>query len=171
MAGIFSPGGYWITAKGIEGAWELIRESIDAGHPVKGWHWENILFAGYRDAEQPHDRVVFAMADGPDTFARWWSWEELAEYVKLVEGWGCPQFGRHTERVPAKPPAETVGRVLQDLVAWSTAPPELVRKRYPQAVFGLEGIESYAADCERVDVSEDWVACHDVNPQWGGAIR
>jgi len=156
----------WVNFQGVQGAWELIRESVDAGRPVNGWHWENILFSNYRDAAQAQDRQVFAMGDGPETFARWWTWDELAEYVKLVEGWGCPQFGRHTQRIQAEPAEEVARRVMRDLVAWSVEPPEVVREKFPKATFGLAGIEAYAADCERTDVSETWVACHDINPQW-----
>ena len=35
--------------------------------------------------------------------------------------------------------------------------------------FGLAGIEAYATDCADVEQYEDWVACHDINPQW--AVR
>ena len=68
--------------------------------------------------------------------------------------------------VAGKPAKEVALRVMRDLAAWSAEPPEIVRKRHPEATFGLAGIEAYAADCENVDAYTDWTACHDVNGQW-----
>ena len=156
----------WVPFEGAEGAWSSIVENVDAGRSLKGWDWENILFAGYQDADEAADRKVYALADGPDTYARWLTWSEFCEWVALVEGWHCPQLGRHTERVPPVPAREVALRVLEDLVAWSTDPPDIVRERHPEAAFGLAGIEMYAATCENVREYEDLTACHDVNGQW-----
>jgi len=171
----------WVDFQNAEAAWDLLKESVDAGRPVKGVHWENILFSDYRDAPQTQGRQVFAMADGPDTFAKWWSWSEFTEWVELVKRWRQTQLGRHTASVDTRPAGEIALRVLKDLVEWSTEPPETVRggfpegarrlagsfqEGFPKATFGLAGIEAYADECERSDLSEDWVACHDINPQW-----
>jgi RNA polymerase sigma factor (sigma-70 family) len=156
----------WVDFDGLEGAWSLLKESVDAGLPVKGWDWENILFSNYREAIKPTDRQVFAMADGPDTYAKWLTWDEFGEWVKRMGEWNCPRFGRHTRRVETKPAQEVALRVLKDLVAWNVEPPQVIQEQYSQARFGLAGIESYADDCERSDIGEDWVACHDINPQW-----
>jgi len=157
----------WVDFKGIDGAWELIKESVDSGRSVKGWFWENIMFAGYQDAAKPEDRKVFAMADGPGTFARWWTWQEFdKEFVKLVEGWGQSRFGRHTERVPTKPANIVALRVIKDLVEWSTNPPEHLLEKYPKATFGLAGIELYAENCADMEKFQDFGACHGMNPQW-----
>ena len=88
----------WVGFEGPEGAWSALRESVDASLPVKGWDWENILFAGYQDAARAEERRVFAIPDGPDTYARWLTWSKFCEWVARVEGWGCPQFGRHAGR-------------------------------------------------------------------------
>ena len=156
----------WTAFDGADGAWALLKESTDNSRAAKGWHWENVLFAGYRDAANPPDRKVFAMADGPDTFAKWWTWDEFREWVALVQGWGCPRLGRHTEGFRARPPRDVALRVMGDLVEWSTDPPAAVRDKYPEATFGLSGIEAYAADCANTGEHGDWLACHDVNPQW-----
>lgn len=156
----------WVDLTGAEGAWQRIVESLDAGRSVKGWDWENILFAGYQDTDGPEDRRVFAMADGPETYAKWLAWDELGEWVERVRGWNALRLGRHTGRVEAKPPDEVATRVMRDLVAWSTDPPETVREAFPAATFGLDGIEAYAAGCEGSDLEEDWLACHDINGQW-----
>jgi hypothetical protein len=156
----------WTGFADTESAWQLIVESVDAGRSAKGWDWENILFAGYQDAAEPEERKVFAMADGPDTYAKWLTWSEFGEWVERVQGWNMPRLGRHTGRVEAKPADEVALRVMRDLVAWSTTPPDDVRKAFPQATFGLPGIETYAAACEGSDLNDDWVACHDVNGQW-----
>ncbi|MBL7199441.1 MAG: hypothetical protein ISS56_04780 [Anaerolineae bacterium] len=156
----------WVGFEGMDGAWSLLVESVDAGRPVKGWDWENIMFAGYQDAHVAEDRRVYALADGPDTYAKWLTWGEFGEWAKRVEGWKAAQLGRHTERIPTKPVEEVALRVIRDLVAWSTEPPEHVRESYPKVTFGLAGIAAYAADCADIDTHGDWTACHDINPQW-----
>jgi hypothetical protein len=156
----------WVDFDGLEGAWALLKESVDAGLSVKGWDWENILFAGYQDAQSIEDRKAFAMADGPDTYARWLTWDEFSEWVKRMGQWQCLRFGRHTQRVETKPSQEIARRVMQDLVAWSVEPPESIPQAWPEATFGLAGIKAYADACQASDPGEDWVACHDINPQW-----
>jgi hypothetical protein len=156
----------WVDFQGAEAAWRLIVESVDGGRSLKGWDWENILFAGYEDAARAEDRRVHAIADGPETYARWLTWEAFCEWIERIEGWGVPRMGRHTGRVEPKPAREVALRVMEDLVAWSTAPPPVVQEQYPQATFGLAGIEAYAADCEDTNRFEDWLACHPINPQW-----
>jgi len=144
----------------------LIVECVDSGRSAKGWDWENILFAGHWDAAQPEERQVFAMADGPDTYAKWLTWSEFGEWAQRMQGWGMPRLGRYTTRVEVSPPAEVALRVMGDLVAWSVSPPDAVRDRFAEATFGLAGIEAYAAACERSDLKEDWLACHNINGQW-----
>ncbi len=157
----------WTGFADAEGAWQLIVECVDSGRSAKGWDWENILFAGYWDAAQPEERKVYAMADGPDTYARWLTWSEFGEWAQRMQGWGMPRLGRYTTRVEARPADEVALRVMRDLVAWSVSPPDAVRDRFAEATFGLAGIEAYAADCERSDLmNEDWLACHNINGQW-----
>ena len=43
-------------------AWEFLRETIDAGKPVRSPHIEEMIFAGYHDAPTKADRQAFAMA-------------------------------------------------------------------------------------------------------------
>jgi hypothetical protein len=156
----------WVDFPDAEGAWKLIVETVDSGRSAKGWDWENILFAGYQDPDEPEARKVFAMADGPDTYAKWLAWSEFGEWVERVQGWGMPRLGRYTGRVEAKPADHVALRMMRDLVAWSAIPPEAARKAFPEATFGLAGIEACAADCEGSDVNEDWLACHNINGQW-----
>jgi hypothetical protein len=159
----------WVSWGDIESAWNVIVESIDANKSVKGWDWENILFAGYQDAEAPTERKIYAMADGPDTYSRWLSWDEFGEWVDRVTKWKECRLGRYSGRVPTKPPAEVAWRVMRDLVAWSVEAPASVLKLWPKATYSLAGIEAYAAACEASDPDEDWVACHPINGQW--AVR
>jgi hypothetical protein len=157
----------WVPFSGPEGAWARIVESIDAGHPVKGWDWEGILFAGYADAGEPAGRRIYAMADGPETYARWLTWDAFVEWADRVGHWKADEFGRHTTRVKALPARQIALRVMSDLVAWSTEPPAAVRARYPNAAFGLAGIATYADALESASLDEDWITCHDINGQWG----
>jgi hypothetical protein len=156
----------WVSWEGIEGAWQVIVESIDAGKSVKGWDWENILFAGYQEADTPSARKVYAMADGPGTYSRWLTWDEFGEWVDRVHKWNECRLGWYSGRVQTRPPAEVAQRVMRDLVAWSVEPPRSARERWSEATFGLAGIEAYAAACEASDPNEDWTACHDINGQW-----
>jgi len=153
----------WVGFQDAEGAWAVVKESVDAGRPVKGMHFENLLIGGYREAPDKQDRRLFVMADGPETFADWWTWEQ---FEKWVGQWSEGRLGRHTRRVKALPPKDVALRVMGDLVEWSANPPEGVRSRHRAAKFGLEGIEAYAADCADTEKYEDWSVCHDVNPQW-----
>lgn len=156
----------WIEFTNTEGAWRLIRDSVDAGKPVKGWDWENVLFVGYRDADPQAERAVFAMADGPSTYARWWTWAELGEWVERMRKWKTLKLGRFAGTAAAQAPEEVARRVLAYLAAWSHMPPEAVQDQYPAATFGLSGMAAYAANCANVSQFETWTMCHDINGQW-----
>ena len=158
----------WVSFEGMGEAWDLVKASIDAGRSAKGWHWENVLFAGYQEARVAEERKVLALGDGPHTFAAWWTWDAFAKWVALVEGWGQMRLGRHTARVEKKSPEAIAVQVMRDLVAWSEEPPAAVRHQSPEAAFGLAGVEAYAANCADTEAHPDWLACHDVNPQWCG---
>jgi hypothetical protein len=153
----------WVHFDGAEEAWILLKRGIDAGRPLKGWHAENVIFAGYQDAEMPEERRVFAMTDGPEYYAKWWTWDMFTQWVA---DWSQGQLGRHTTLLIQAAPRAIVLRVLRDLVDWAESPPDAVKQRYPNAKFGLEGIRAYAEDCADVETFEDWAACHDINPQW-----
>jgi hypothetical protein len=124
-----------------------------------------LVIAGYRAAAEPEDRLVFVMADGPDTFGRWWNWKQFGEYVTRMIEWRSAHFGRHTQRVEPVPPRETALRVLRDLVAWSEVPPEHVRRTWPKATWGIAGMDLYAEHCADVETHESWGLCHPINPQ------
>ena len=152
----------WVPFEDTDSAWPIIKESIDSRRPLKGWHWENLLVGGYHDAARKQDRKVFVMDDGPGTTAEWWTRQRFSEWTAE---W--PHFlGRHTERVETAPAKEIALRVMSDLVEWSANPPDAIAREYPEAKFGLEGIEIYAADCADIETYGDWVACHPINPQW-----
>ncbi len=156
----------WTSFEDAEGAWRLIVETVDAGHTAKGWDWEGILFAGYKDAADIMDRWVFALADGPETYTRWLSWEEFCEWVDRVIGWKQGQLGRFAGRVETGAIREIALQVMQDLITWSTEPPHAALEHFPGTTWGLAGICAYADECRKVDTHETWVACHDINPQW-----
>lgn len=155
----------WVPFNDLEGAWEVVKASIDSGKPLFGWDWENLVIAGYRGAEAPADRLVFAMADGPSTYGKWWSWKEFDEWVTRMLKWGTKRVGRHTMRVQARPAREVALRILRDLVTWSEAPPDTVVNAWPKATWGLAGMAKYADDCEDTGAHEDWGLCHPTNPQ------
>ena len=106
------------------------------------------------------------MADGPGTYARWLTWEEFDAWVQRILNWRSGVYGVFTERMPAKPQKEIALRVLSDLVAWSDQVPGDIQERYPDATFGLNGIEKFAYEVEDTDNFPNFVACHGINPQW-----
>jgi DNA-binding HxlR family transcriptional regulator len=155
----------WMRFDDAEGAWRSVVSSVDSGRPATGWYYENVVFAGYQDALDVGERKVFAMADGPEYFTRWWTWEEFADWVG---DWSRGQMGRHSKPVRRKGSREVALRVMKDLVRWSTDTPASVTSgpMFGGAKFGLEAMEAYANDCEDLERFPDWVMCHDVNPQW-----
>ena len=155
----------WVRFDDAEAAWKMVVSSVDSGRPTTGWYYENVVFAGYQDALDLGERKVFAMADGPEYFTRWWTWEEFADWVG---DWSRGQLGRHSKRVRKRGSREVALRVMRDLVKWSTDTPASVTSgpMFGGAKFGLEAMEAYANDCEDLERFPDWVMCHDVNPQW-----
>lgn len=155
----------WVRFDDAEAAWRMLGSSIDSGRPTTGWYYENIVFAGYQDAPRVGERKVFAMTDGPEYFAKWWTWEEFSDWVG---DWSRGQMGRHTKRVRKMGSREVALRVMRDLVRWSTDTPASITSgpMWTGAKFGLGGMEAYADDCEDVERFGDWLMCHDVNPQW-----
>jgi hypothetical protein len=146
-----------------EGAWDVTKESLDSGRPVKGEHFEAILFAGYQDAANRDDRRVFAISEGPGDFTRSWTWKE---FVSWVMQWSHGKLERHTARVVAAGPKSTAIRVIKALVEWSEKPPDDIQFEYNNAVFGLTGIEAYANACEDMEKYPGFGMCHDMNSQW-----
>jgi len=156
----------WVSFKGADGAWTIIKETIDSGRPLKGWHAENVVFAAYQDATKKSDRKVFAMTDGPEYYAKWWTWGEFTKWVETMKKRNQCQLGRHTKRVRPLAAKKIALRVMKDLVEWSVQPPEACRRRFPKATFGLAGMEAYAADCGNLRQFKSWGMCHGINPQW-----
>jgi len=163
----------WVNFVNAAEAWAIIKTSLDAGKAVKGMHYENCAFVGYRDAAKAEGRQVYVVGDGPGTFSKWWTWKEFTDWVKMMRSWNQCRLGRHTRRIrPASKKAVAL-RVMNDLVAWSRTPPPTCVKRWRQATFGLAGIEAYAADVADLmkkpkEYFKDtaWCACHGINGQW-----
>jgi len=152
-----------INFDSADGAWDFMKESVDSGRPVKGEHFEAVLFVGYQDAASRDDRKVFAVSEGPGDFTRSWTWKE---FVSWVMQWSHGKFECYAERVEAADAKSTAIRVITDLVEWSDTPPEDIQFEYNNAVFGLAGIEAYANACGDMEKYPDFGMCHDLNSQW-----
>ena len=156
----------WVRYKDTDDAWRILKESVDAGKPVSAAYVEDVLFAGYQDAEEVEDRKVFAIALEPEDFGTWWNWKQFRKWSKSEGKHNGQRLGRHTKRVAADDPATVALRVMKDLVAWSSAPPAQVQKAFPKAIWGVAGISTCAEHCDDIEGRKEWGFCHNLNSQW-----
>jgi hypothetical protein len=156
----------WLAFDDIEGAWRIVTESVDAGKPVKAMYVEGILFIGYRDHEDPEQRLVYGISQEEPGFSKWMTWDEFAEWENTARQWQNAQLGRYTKRVGARPPAQTVCVVLEDLVQFSKQPPTEVTEKLKGTLWGLAALDQYTSDCGDMEEYPEWTICHDMNSQW-----
>ena len=156
----------WVQYKDAEHAWNILKESVDSGRPISVAHVEDAMLVGYRDAAEQNDRKVFAIALEPEDYGKWWTWKEFEKWSVTEGRHNGRRMGRHTQRVATEPPKTVVLRVMRDLVAWSTTPPENVRKAFPKAQWGLTAIASCAEHCGDTKNRAEWGFCHNLNSQW-----
>lgn len=156
----------WVQYKDVEGAWNILKESLDSGRPVSAAHMEDILFAGYEDAAKTEDRKVFAISLEPDQYAKWWTWKEFNEWANSHGRSNGSRMGRYTKRAPVEEPKSIALRVIHNLVAWSDVPPENVQKAFPNSEWGLSAVAKCAQLCGDLKNREKWGICHELNSQW-----
>ena len=154
---------------------DAIKETVNAGKIAHAPFMEEVLFAGYEDADDPKDRKVrplaFVFVD-----TDWWTWEQFVDWHQKHSAGGL--LGRHTSRVSARSARETALTTLGTLVEYSTKDPRATGQWDAKsgATFGLAGLETYAADI--ADLTKDgkkegyfqggWRGCHNIYPQLGG---
>jgi hypothetical protein len=154
---------------------QAIKETVNAGKVAHAPFMEEVLFAGYEDADDPKDRKVrplaFVFVD-----TDWWTWEQFVDWHQKHSAGGM--LGRHTKRVAARSARETALTTLGLLVEYSTSDPRATGRWDAKsgATFGLAGLEAYAADI--ADLTKDgkkegyfqggWRGCHNIYPQLGG---
>jgi len=163
----------WVKFKDEDEAWNLVKETVDSGRPAKGHFWEEMLFAGYQDAARKEDRKVFMMGDPFPGPGEWWTWEQFGEWVRKFTEFNQNEIGRHTKKVGKAAEKKIALQVLKDAVAWSKTPPDAVKNRFPNTLFGLTAIQAYAEDVADVEGKPEayfketaWLGCHAINPQW-----
>lgn len=150
-----------------EEAWQMLKESIDTGRPLKAPDWEGILYVGYREASKPANRKVFGLSNEPDDVCEWLTWAKYEDWAKRVISWGQNGLiGRHTQRIRPAAARKTAVRVMSDLVKYSTRAPGNWAEQNPKAIWGLAGIEAYADDCANPRNFPRFDMCHPINPQW-----
>jgi len=150
-----------------EEAWQILKESIDTGRPLKAPDWEGILYVGYRDAAKPERRKVFGLSNEPGDICGWLIWAEWEDWAKRLVSWGQNGLiGRYTRRTQPASAKKTALKVMGDLVKYSKEAPGKWAKQKPEAKWGLAGIEAYAEDCANTRDLPDFGMCHPVNPQW-----
>lgn len=165
----------WRQYKDVEEYWQALKRAIDEGQAVHGPNEEDILFIGYVDAAKPEDRKVMPLAivfvDDDE-----WTWEQFKNWHSrgMVSGW----FGRIEGRVEPWPARQSAVEVLGTMVRVANGD-DSRRKPNDGVVWGIAGVEAYAADLADMSKSgavEDkggyfqggWRGCHNVYPQMSG---
>jgi DNA-binding transcriptional MerR regulator len=165
----------WKQYETVEEYWQALRETLDAGKPIHAPHIEEVIFVGYRDADEAAGRQVRPLAPhgvGVEPGA-WWTWEEFeAWFAEESHGF----LGRHTERVPQVAPRESAIETLEAIVQMATDDPRAKNPDFEGVKWGLEGLEAYAADVGDVSKAgkpgeyfyDGWLGCHAIYPQISG---
>lgn len=159
----------WVEFEDAEDAWALVKQTIDAGTPVKG-HCEGyyVVIMGYEDASSREERKVFSVTNLTDE--AWWDWKQFLWRVGDRDT--QHKISRHTKEVVIADEKDIALRVLKDAVGWSVNAPEAVREKMSNAKLGLEGISAYADDiADAAGKPADyfasyWRGCYAINPQW-----
>jgi len=118
-------------------AWNSLKAAVDAGRPLRAKGGRRV-YAGYRDAKTEAGRMVFVIeppwvrAVSWDRFARWHA--KPGEFVSYKKG---------ARKAEVK---EVAVEVMADIVQWSRTHPKVDHWAYGRSVFGIAGIEAYAAD-------------------------
>jgi len=152
----------------VEEYWQTLKKSIDVGKPVHSCHFEEILLVGYREDGVRENRRVHPLAlpifVKPGT---WWTWKEFETWFR-EESNGV--LLRHTERVDPLPPAASAREVMASIVELALDDPRDKQQWAGDAVWGLNGLETYARDV--ADLSKapgffhsGWHGCHNIYPQ------
>lgn len=161
---------YREVIESVEDAWKKITQQLSQKKPVIGHWWEAVLFAGFQEAKDPNDRKIYVLTDGPDTFIKWWTWKDFCEWFDTIVKFDDQEIFYFNHKKESKSTNEIAVQVITDLINWSQNPPKEIRNFFPKATFGLQGIESYAKDCQNVEeIPGVFGPCHGINPL--GALR
>lgn len=149
-----------------EGAWRIVKESVDAGKPVQGTYMDDYLFVGYQGAEKPEEREVFTV--GGWSPPRWMSWRDLGEWAK-----DFGQMSRPTEGCSRADDREMTTEVLRRTLVWADHDGRAGVSWIPPATYGIAGMEAFAADVADMTKGPDywtlaWLGCHGINRQSSG---
>jgi hypothetical protein len=165
----------WHQYRDVEEYWDALKREIDAGRAVHAPNEEDVLFIGYRDADEPEGRGVMPVAivfvDEDE-----WSWERFVEWHsrEMVSGW----FGCMEGRCEPWPPRKSALEVL-DVMAKVAKGNDPRRRPGDVVIWGIDGVEAYAADLSDLSksgASEEntgyfqggWRGCHNIMPQISG---
>jgi len=158
----------FIYFENIEDYWQALKETIDSGKPIHAAYLEEILFLGYREAEDNNDREVRPLDMGFVKRGAWWSWKE---FEKWFENDSHGILGRHTGKVAVQDAREVALNVLKTIVELAYNDPRGDRPGMHDIGFGLAGLEAYINDMADTSKKENyyqsgWLGCHNIYPQW-----
>ena len=146
------------------GAWKILKESVDAGRPMRAKGGRRI-YAGYRDAATEADRMIFTIEP---PWVRAMSWESFARrHAK------AGQFLRYSKGEAELESKEVAVEVMADIVQWSRTHPRADHWAYSRSAFGIAGIEAYAVDIgdaakTDADFTGGWRGGRHIYPLWTG---
>ena len=98
----------WKRFSDAEEAWKLIKSEIDQGRPVVGKHLEDVVFAGYQDADKKEERRILAICCPFAWPCKWWTWEEFTGWVKKHSNRGTRVYGRPADKLQPREAATEV---------------------------------------------------------------
>jgi len=162
----------WKRYETVEEYWQALRETIDAGKPIHAPYYEEVIFAGYQDADGQGERkarplVPHGVGAGPDA---WWAWKEFEEWF---DEWSHKVLGRHTERVAQATPRESAVEALEAIVQMVTDDPRAQNPDFDGVKWGLEAYADDVGDMSRSGKPDEyfyggWLGCHAIYPQISG---
>lgn len=154
-----------IPKASAEDCWKTLKETVDSGRPLQAPWLDDYIFAGYCDAPRADERRVFTLGGWREP--GWMIWKDFVDWAG-ERG----RFGRPTGKGTARDP-RVDREVLERLAAWPNGDGRAEVASMKEGVFGIPGLEAYAADVLDTAKPPDafdggWLACHAVNRQFSG---
>ena len=162
----------WLKLETPETAWAVLKETLSSGKPVRAPYLEELIFAGFEEAEKAEDRKVFVLCEPFMNPGKWWNWQEFCDWFEK-HSFGF--IGRHTDLVECKGQMGIAQEIMRIIVQWANNHPMAEDRAYDGVKFGIEGLLEYAKDVADTSLTENyfdrgWNGCYSIYPQWTARI-